>query len=275
MTSAKKTATAKVTAFIGAGKMAAAIAQGMLKNGFSKKQIRACDVSEIAAKKFTAATGIPVSKTAADALSGADTVILAVKPQFAAQVLDSAVKDLKGKLLISIAAGLPLSFLKEHSKLKRVIRVMPNTPALVGEAMSCYAASVDASKEDIDETELILKSCGRCLKVQESLLDAVTGLSGSGPAFVIDFITGLADGGVYAGLPRETALELAIQTVLGTAKMCLESGKHPAELRDAVISPAGTTARGVMVLEKAGFSGIAANAVAAAAERSAELSKLK
>ncbi len=262
--------------FIGAGKMATAIASGMIRAGADPAKIRAYDVSREAGKIFAEKSGALFLPDPAEALEDAGTVVLAVKPQFAAEALAQAGELLKGKLLISIAAGLTLDFLASASAEKeRLIRVMPNTPAAVGEGMSCFAASPGAAPEDLQTAELILNSFGRSVNVPEHLMDAVTGLSGSAPAFVLEFICGLADGGVYAGLPRAMALQMAAQTVLGTARMCLLSQEHPESLRDGVISPAGTTARGVMVLEKAGFRGIAAEAVVAAAERSAELGKKK
>ena len=255
--------------FIGAGKMATAIASGMIRAGADPAKVKAYDVSSEAGKSFSERSGGCFLPDLAAVLEGAGTVVLAVKPQFAAEALAQAGELLKGKLLISIAAGLTLEFLASASAEKeRLIRVMPNTPAAVGEGMSCFAASPGAAPEDLQTAELILNSFGRSVNVP-------AGLSGSAPAFVLEFICGLADGGVYTGLPRAMALQMAAQTVLGTARMCLLSQEHPESLRDGVISPAGTTARGVMVLEKAGFRGIAAEAVVAAAERSAELGKKK
>ena len=257
--------------FIGAGKMATAIASGL---GSDKSlRIKAFDISAAAAEAFTARTSYPVSPTPEDALEGADAVLLAVKPQFAAEALDRIAPLLKGKLLISIVAGWPLALLEKHAKTGRIVRVMPNTPALAGEGMSCFAPAEAVREQDIARVEAVLSSVGKVRRVPEKLLDAVTGLSGSGPAFVMEFIMGLADGGVCCGLPRTLALESAVQTVLGTAKMCQESGRPIAELRDAVISPAGTTACGILAMQKAGFKGIAASAVIEAARRSAELGK--
>jgi len=258
-------------AFIGAGKMATAIALGLRKSGVAAESIRAYDVSPAAAKAFSAATGVQTSATMAEALSNAEKVILAVKPQFAAEALAEAKASLDGKLLISIAAGLTIQWLGEHAGTKRIVRVMPNTPALAGEGMSCYAGAPGISEADLEAAGAVLKSVGLARVVSESQLDAVTGLSGSGPAYVMEFILGLADGGVYCGLPRALAMEMAVQTVLGTAKMCRESGQSVSDLRDAVISPAGTTARGILALQKAGFKGTVSQAVIDGAARSAEL----
>lgn len=264
-----------VYAFIGAGKMATAIASGLRKSGVAPERIRAYDILPAAAQAFARATGTEVRSSMGDALAEADVVILAVKPQFAAPALAEARPHLRGKLFLSIAAGLTIHFLRESTGLDRVIRVMPNTPALAGAGMTCYAPAPGVSDEDMKTAETIFASVGKTCVVPEERLDAVTGLSGSGPAFVMEFIMALADGGVYCGLPRAQALEMALQTVYGTAKMCQENPASIAELRDAVISPAGTTARGILALQNAGFKGIAASAVIKAAERSAELSGRK
>ena len=261
-------------AFIGAGKMATAIAAGLAKNTTGLK-VRAYDVSPAAAESFTAATGFACCSSMAETLAGAEIVLLAVKPQYAAAALKEAASHLTGKLLISIVAGWKIATLQEHAELDRVIRVMPNTPALAGEGMSCYAPADAVSADDQAVAETILSAVGKVRLVAEKQLDAVTGLSGSGPAYVMEFIMGLADGGVFCGLPRDAALELAIQTVLGTAAMCREIPAKIAELRDAVISPAGTTACGIMELQNGAFKATAAKAVIAAAKRSEELGKSK
>ena len=180
-------------------------------------------------------------------------------------------EEIGDRLVVSIVAGATIASLEKLTGTKRIVRVMPNTPALVGEGMSCIAATSAVQESDLAEVETLLSSVGLCRRVAEKQLDAVTGLSGSGPAFVLEFIMALADGGVYAGLSRDAALELAIQTVLGSAKLARESGTPVGELRDAVISPAGTTSRGVMELAKGAFSATVVSAVVAAADRSAEL----
>ncbi len=260
-----------VFTFIGAGKMASAIACGLRNTGIEAALIQAYDISSAAGEAFKYQTNGVLHDSMKDALAPADIVILAVKPQYAAEALAEAKEYLQGKMLLSIAAGLTLEWLKEHSGLDRIIRVMPNTPALAGAGMSCFAAAEECTEDDIRNTEIILGAIGKCRQVPENLLDAVTGLSGSGPAFVMEFIMGLADGGTYAGLPHDMALELALQTVLGTAKMCQESALSVGELRDSVISAGGTTSRGILELQKNGFKGVTASAVIKAAERSAEL----
>ena len=261
-------------AFIGAGKMATAIGKGLMNANGPKWEAAACDPLEKARETFTQTTSIPCFPTITEALKGADAVLLAVKPQYAAEALKEAAPLLGDKLLISIAAGLSINKLSVMAQTTRIIRVMPNTPALAGAGMSCFAPGNTVSLQDVVWAESILKAVGRCRQVPEKLMDAVTGLSGSGPAYVFEFIMALADGGVYEGLPRDLALELAAQTVFGSAKMVLESTEPPAVLRDAVISPAGTTARGVAKLDEGAFRSAVVKAVVAAAERSAELGKL-
>ncbi len=260
-------------AFIGAGKMATALATGIQKN-LKHIRVSAYDVSKEAVKKFTEVTGFPSYTDAQTALEGADLFLLAVKPQYAETAINSVLSILQNKPVYSIVAGWQISKLSQLLKHERIIRVMPNTPALAGEGMTCFSPGNAATTEDIQLANDIFASVGQVCQLPEKLLDAVTGLSGSGPAYVMEFIMGLADGGVYSGLPRDIALKLAIQTVLGTAALCRENPSSIAVLRDAVISPAGTTARGVMVLEESAFKAAAAKAVIAAAERSEELGKL-
>jgi pyrroline-5-carboxylate reductase len=258
--------------FIGTGKMATAIAAGMVAKGFDASQISAFDISAKAAKNFSISTGVKVeTKNLESVLKQADTVIVAVKPQHIEKALNTNPDLFENKLIISIAAGIKISKLQELTKASRVVRVMPNTPALVGEAASAWCASKQVNDEDIALVNEILASIGTFCNIDEKLMDAVTGVSGSGPAYVLDFIQGLADGGVNAGLPRDVATALAAQTVLGTAKLMLESNRHPAILRDEVTSPGGTTAKALAVLEKNGFKGTIIEAVMAAAKRSAEL----
>lgn len=258
--------------FVGAGKMAAAIAAGMVGKGFDASRIGAFDISQQAAESFTAATGIKVETVNLEkAAEPADTVILAVKPQHLEKALLNHSGLYKDKLIISIAAGVKISKLRELTNALRIIRVMPNTPALVGEAASAWCASPEITESDVRLINKILGSIGTVCNIDEKLMNAVTGVSGSGPAYVLDFIQALADGGVNAGLPRATAAALAAQTVFGTAKLLLESGRHPAILRDEVTSPGGTTAKALAVLEKNGFKGTIIEAVLAAVKRSEEL----
>ena len=203
--------------------------------------------------------------------AGSDIIILCVKPNDVAQALKEA-GDVTGKLLISIAAGVPISRLREWTRGEpRLIRVMPNTPALIGHGAAAYAAGAGATDQDLALADRIFGATGIVVRVKEGLLDAVTGLSGSGPAFVYTVIESLADGGVLMGLPRDVALRLASQTVLGAAAMALQTGLHPAELRDQVTSPGGTTIAGIEALEAGGVRSAFISAVRAAAVRSGEL----
>ncbi len=259
--------------FLGAGKMASALAGGLVKSGL-RDNIVAYDVSSDAIASFVKSTGAEAfTADVAKLAEGADVVVLAVKPQYLSDALVPLSGKLKNKLVISIVAGVTLETLKLLTGASRIIRVMPNTPALVGEGAAAYAVSDDASDDDAKVVETILGSVGYFCAVPEKLMDAVTGLSGSGPAYVFNFIQSLSDGGVNCGLPRAEATRLAAQTVLGAAKMILESGEHPAVLCDAVTSPGGTTIRGLAALEEKSFRSAVAGAVVAAAERSAELGR--
>ncbi len=257
---------------IGAGKMATAIAGGMVRSGkFAAGDISAIDVNAEAAAKFQAATGIVAGKTAD--LASASVVILAVKPQALAAAMRDIAPQLGGKLVISIVAGVPVAKLASFNADARFVRVMPNTPALVGRGASAYAPGANATAEDRQLVADILGSVGVAIELKESDLDAVTALSGSGPAYVFEFIKALADGGVAEGLSRDCADMLAVQTVLGAAEMVLRTKLHPTVLKDQVTSPAGTTIRAWEVLEAGAFSGLVIEAVRAAAERSRELGK--
>jgi len=260
-------------AFVGAGRMATAIAGGLVQSGVLRENVKAYDISEAAAQRFTQTTGVEVLFDLGKAVADADVVVIAVKPQSMDEALPAISQYLGDKLLISIAAGVTIDKLQSLSKCKKVVRVMPNTPALVGEGVSAYAGSKGVSDGDIEVTELILGATGAFCAVSEKQLDAVTGLSGSGPAYVFSFIQALADGGVHAGLARDTALQLAAQTVLGAAKMVVETGEHPAVLCDQVTSPGGTTAEGLSALENRAFKGTVSAAVMAATKRSIELGK--
>ena len=176
-------------------------------------------------------------------------------------------------LVVSIAAGVTLKSLAEQLGDRRLVRVMPNTPCLVGASASGYSAGAAASKEDVALVGRLLNAVGKAFALPEHLLDAVTGLSGSGPAFVYTVIEAMTDGGVHVGLPRDVAIALAAQTVLGAARMVLETGQHPMVLKDAVASPGGTTIAGLHALERGGLRAALMNAVEAATKRSQELGK--
>jgi pyrroline-5-carboxylate reductase len=206
------------------------------------------------------------------AVSDSDILLLAIKPQ----VFDVAIASLTPNpdtTIISILAGVTLSKLEAAFPQQPVIRVMPNTPATVGAAVSAIALGSQARSQHLEQAKSIFAAIGEVVEVPEALMDAVTGLSGSGPAFVAIAIEALADGGVASGLPRAIAMKLAIQTVLGTAILVQESEMHPGELKDRVTSPGGTTIAGVAELEKAGFRSALIEAVKAATERSQQLGK--
>ena len=266
---------AKLTiGFLGAGRMAAALAQGFEKTGIVRSgQIFASDVIPAARKAFGAATGARILISNPEVLKSASVIILAVKPQQVTDVLAGIKPQFTPRhLLISIAAGISLSRLESALPARaRVIRVMPNTPALVGASASGFSCGKSATASDARLVERLLAAVGLAVQVKEPQLDAVTGLSGSGPAYVYQFIEAMSDGGVACGLPRDLATRLAAQTVLGAARMVLETGEHPGTLKDAVASPGGTTIEGIHELEKGGLRGTVMNAVRASAEKSRRL----
>lgn len=259
--------------FIGTGKMATAIAGGIVKSKrFEPAQIAGFDINEAAASIFTGATGGDCfSGKLAQHLEKTETVLVAVKPQVIEKALAPYADALKNKMIISIVAGVSIEKLESLTGSKRIIRVMPNTPALVGEGAAVYSASAGVEKRDVELVDKIFSSVGIALQLSESHLDAVTAVSGSGPAYVFEFIQAMADGGVAEGLPRDIALKLAAQTVLGAAEMVLKTGAHPQQLKDNVTSPAGTTSRALEVMAARGFSGIVMQSVRAAAARAKEL----
>jgi pyrroline-5-carboxylate reductase len=270
-------ATSSTIGFLGAGKMATALAKGFVRAEIVfPKEIIASDLSDLALKSFAKETGAKPAASNAEVLKFANVVILAVKPDQAAGVL----AELRGSftkqhLLISIAAGVTLAKLENGLPASaRVIRVMPNTPALVGESASAFALGKSATAADGELAKKLLSAVGVAFQVKESLLDAVTGLSGSGPAYVYLFVDALSDGGVAAGLPRDIATKLAAQTVLGGAKMVLETGQHPGALKDQVTSPGGTTIDGLHELEKGKLRAAVMSAVRAATEKSKKLGQV-
>ncbi|MBW3596789.1 MAG: pyrroline-5-carboxylate reductase [Planctomycetes bacterium] len=263
-------------AFIGAGQMARALAQGFVRAGLVEEEaVSAADPSSAARETF--AEVLPkawLTESNADAVRGADVIVLAVKPQHAAAAAAEMRPALEeSKLVVSIVAGVTIATLAEQLGTSRVVRVMPNTPALVGACAAGFALGKGATADDALLVERLLSAVGVAFPVDERLLDAVTGLSGSGPAYAFVMIEALADGGVRMGLPRDVALSLAAQTLLGAATMVLETGEHPAILKDRVASPGGTTIAGLQTLEDRGLRGALSAAVEAAARRSAELGK--
>jgi len=260
--------------FLGAGKMATALAKGFIKAGLvTPKQLIASDPSGAARAAFAGEVGAKTTAVNADAVKFAEVLILAVKPDQVNGALADIREHFTDKhVLISIAAGVTLAKLEAGlSAGARVVRVMPNTPALVGASASAFAPGKSALPADAELALKLLVAVGVAFQVKESLLDAVTGLSGSGPAYVYLFIEGMSDGGVASGLPRDVATKLAAQTVLGAAKMVLETGLHPGALKDMVTSPGGTTIEGLHELEKGKLRGTIISAVRAATEKSRKL----
>ena len=265
--------------FIGGGRMGEALIQGILRT----EVIAAADILVTdpvsSRREYLAVTyGVNSFDSGEDdhVWSGCSTVILAVKPQIMEEVLKDARDRINDShLLISIAAGIKTSLIDANLTgcNCRIIRVMPNTPAFVLEAASALCHGPRATREDMETALAIFNSIGRAIILDEEYFDAVTGLSGSGPAYVFTFIEALIDAGLKVGLNRSDAELLVMQTVLGSVKLAMASNEHPAQLRAMVTSPGGTTIAGLHELEAAGFSGIIMDAVEAATERSKELGK--
>lgn len=267
----------KEIGFIGGGQMGEALVKGLLKAGIYKNSSLLL-AEPNAEKRRTLETtyGIETCDTAIPVWQTCDTVLLAVKPQIMADVLASAKPYVQSsQLIITIAAGLPLAAYERilDNKSARIIRVMPNTPALVLEGASAICCNPNATADDVQKATAIFNAVGKSVILDERYLDAVTGLSGSGPAYVFTFIEAMIDAGLKTGLARDVAETLAVQTVLGSVKLMQESKEHPAVLRAKVTSPGGTTIAGLHVLEKNGFRGIIMDAIEAAANRATELGR--
>jgi len=262
---------------LGAGAMGEALAGGLAAAGVPKASLRAADPDPAQRERFRAATGVEVGPDNVALVRASDVVVIAVKPAVVPRVLAGLRKDgddaLAAPLWISIAAGVSLARLAgDLPPGARIVRAMPNTPALVGAGATAFAANPAATPADRALAKALFESVGTAWEApDEALLDAVTGLSGSGPAYVFVFLEALADAGVRAGLPRDAAHRLACQTVLGAAKLALESGLHPGQLKDRVTSPGGTTIAGLARLEAKGFRAAVHEAVEAATRRSKEL----
>jgi pyrroline-5-carboxylate reductase len=266
----------KKIGIIGAGNMGEAILRGLHQKGMTKGiaigEIRPDRRAYI--KENYGIEAIPDNRKVA---SQVQVIILAVKPQELKGVLQEIAPALDSTtLLISIAAGASIGVIASIlAKDVRLVRAMPNIAALALESATALSPGAEVSAEDMEIAREIFNAMGRTVIIPESPMDAVTGMSGSGPAYVCLFIEALADGGVRMGLPRKDALEMAIQTVLGTARLLSEHGEHPAHLKDRVASPGGTTIAGIAALEAKGFRGAVMEAVAAATQRSKELAKIQ
>ncbi len=262
--------------FIGSGRMATALGRGCVSSGlFAGEQVLAADPFEAARLGFTEQVlGARLMADNEALLAEAEIVVLAVKPQVMPAVLaDLAAHATDEHLFVSIAAGITLTKLADLLPIGKLVRVMPNTPCLIGLGASCYSLGRKAGSTEAQLVQKILDSVGTATQVDETMLDAVTGLSGSGPAFIYTVIEALAAGGTEMGLPPELALSLATQTARGAAEMLLNTGNTPAELRDQVTSPGGTTLAGLEMLAKLDGADALRAAVVAASKRSAELGK--
>ncbi|MFP4296937.1 MAG: pyrroline-5-carboxylate reductase [Spirulinaceae cyanobacterium] len=260
--------------FIGGGVMGEALLSRLIERGlYQAETILVCDRTPDRLQQLQQQYGVQTSTNNAEAMA-AEVVMLAIKPQ----VLDKVVAQLNEtnsvksqSLIVSILAGVPLSRLEAAFPENPVIRAMPNTPATVGAGISAIAPGQNVTPTHLQTARNIFEAVGKVVDIPENLMDAVTGLSGSGPAFVALFVEALGDGGVKAGLPRAIASQLALQTVLGTAQLLQDSQLHPAQLKDRVTSPGGTTIAGVAALEDKGLRSAAIEAVYAAYTRSREL----
>ena len=271
----------KKLGFIGGGNMAEAMIKGLLSASFIEaKNIFVSEPSEAKRDTLHAEYKIKVSADNRELVKKCDILILAVKPQIFQEVLvDICSLVDSDKLVISIAAGVPISIIDDalrgdKNKKFSIVRTMPNTPALVQEGVTAIASGKHVNKTDVKIAHRIFEAVGRTVDVEEDQLDAVTGLSGSGPAYIFMLIEALSDAGVKMGLSREVSTTLTIQTVLGSAKLARESGKHPGELKDMVTSPGGTTISGLHALEEGSLRTTLMNAVEDATLRSRELGQI-
>jgi len=267
--------TAQKIAFVGTGQMATAMSAGFVRSLLKPEQISGYDPFPSAREHFLKATGTgaTVSDSLDKVLAGATVIVLAVKPQVMSAALQQVAASIKGSpLVVSVAAGVTIARLAAGlPEGTRVVRVMPNTPCLIGKGASGLTAGPTATQDDVQLVVQLLSTIGIVETVTESLLDAVTGLSGSGPAYVFQMIEALSDGGVRMGLPRATATRLAAMTLLGSAEMLLTTGQHPGVLKDGVTSPGGTTIAGLHAMETGGVRAALMNAVEAATLRSRQL----
>ncbi len=267
----------KMVGFIGTGNMGEALIHGLLHGHLCRpEQIICSDVRPERLKAIREASGVRGTSHNVEVVKQADIIILSVKPQIMKQVIEEITKYLDlSKLIISIAAGVPLETIESCAQKElKLVRVMPNICVSVREGASAIAAGKHIHKEDLMIAKAIFDSVGKSLFIEENLLDAVTGLSGSGPAYIFLMIDALADAGVKVGLSRSDSLILASQTVLGAAKMLIETGEHPGKLKDMVTSPGGTAIAGLHTLEEGGVRTTLINAVEVATQRSKALGEM-
>jgi len=259
---------------IGVGKMGEALVSGLLRSSkYSSSDICVYDVIPNRLSYMQSKYGVQILDSVADVVSTADVITLVVKPQDLLSVIQELNKTyLKGKIILSLAAGINTAYLSKNlQKYTEIVRCMPNLACSVGEGMICVTRAQNTSQESLDRVTKILSLTGHAVQLDEKYLDAATGLSGSGPAYVYTFIEALADAGVRLGLKRDLAFTLAAQTTLGAGKLVVETGEHPAKLKDMVVTPGGTTIEGLVELEKGGLRATVIEAVSKAAERSRQL----
>jgi pyrroline-5-carboxylate reductase len=264
----------KTIGFIGCGNMAQTILGGILQAGIvDERAVMTSAKSEATRRKVSEEFQVECTADNLAVAGFSDILFLSIKPDQYKEVI-SEVKDTvkEGAIVVTIAAGIALEWMEaQFGKSIKIVRTMPNTPSLVGEGMTAYCVNERLTEEELDEVSIILGSFGKAERVEESLMDAIPAVSGSSPAYVFMFIEALADGAVLQGIPRNQAYELAAQAVLGAAKMVIETGKHPGELKDAVCSPGGATIEAVSALEKNGFRGAILSAMEACGSKSKSL----
>ncbi|MCW2612562.1 MAG: pyrroline-5-carboxylate reductase [Actinomycetota bacterium] len=261
-------------AILGAGKLGEALLSGILRSGTAADEVVVVERHAERAAFLKERYGVR-SVEVPEAVSFARTVVVAVKPQDIGALLDELGPLVTpGHLVVSVAAGIPTAYLEKRLVGVPVVRVMPNTPALVDEAMSAISAGAHAGEEHLAATERLLSPVGKVLRVPESQQDAVTALSGSGPAYFFFLVEAMIDAGILLGLPRAVAADLIVQTALGAATMLRDTGEHPVQLREAVTSPGGTTIMAIRELERHGVRAALLAAIEAARDRSAELGRL-
>ena len=265
----------KKIGFLGGGNMGEALIRGIVKTGIvPPAELFVTDVRLDRLEELSRMYGLHTLSDNALLVRRVDVVILAVKPQILKAVLQEIAPATPGKLLVSIAAGVSTTEIRRHLPAgTRLIRCMPNTPALVLEAATALARGRDLAPGDLETAQAIFEAVGRVVVLEEEHMDAVTGLSGSGPAYIALVVEALADGGVKVGLDRQTAMTLATQTVLGSARLLLETGAHPGQLKDMVTSPGGTSIAGIHTLEAGGLRRTLIDAVERATLRSRELGR--
>jgi pyrroline-5-carboxylate reductase len=259
---------------IGVGKMGEALVSGLLRSSkYSSNDIYVYDVISERLSYMQSKYGVQIFNSIADVASTADIITLVVKPQDLLSVIQVLNKiSLKGKIILSLAAGINTNYLSKNiQKETEIVRCMPNLACSVGEGMICVTRASNTSQTSLDRVTSLLSLTGHVVQLDEKYLDAATGLSGSGPAYVYTFIEALADAGVRLGLKRDLAFTLAAQTTLGAGKLVIETGEHPAKLKDMVVTPGGTTIEGLVELDKGKLRATIIEAVSKAAERSRQL----